>query len=134
MADVAAIAPVNVAAPEGSRVHGQRLAPGQELLFLSGQIPALADGRIPADFDAQCRAVWRNIVATLDAAGLGIGDLVKVTTFLTSREFAVRNGEICREVLGSHQPALTVIVAQTLDPAWLLEIEAIAASRSPQHG
>lgn len=134
MADFAAIAPADVAAPEGGYVHGLRLGPGQDLLFVSGQIPALVDGSVPAGFDAQCRAVWRNIVATLGAAGLGITDLVKVTTFLTSREFAAHNSEIRREVLGSHQPALTVIVAQTLDPAWLLEIEAIAASRSPQHG
>lgn len=131
MAELHAVVPADVAAPEGGYVHGLRVAAGQELLFISGQIPTLADGRVPADFDAQCRAVWRNIVATLQAAGMAVTDLVKVTTFLTSREFAARNGAIRREALGSHQPALSVIVAQTLDPAWLLEIEAIAASRSP---
>lgn len=134
MADLVAIVPADVAAPEGGYVHGLRVGAGRELVFVSGQIPTSADGSVPRDFDAQCRAVWRNIAATLNAAGLGVADLVKVTTFLTSREFAARNSEIRREVLGSHQPALTVIVAQTLDPAWLLEIEAIAASRSPQHG
>jgi len=131
VAEVTAIVPAGVAAPEGGYVHGLRVAAGQDLVFISGQIPTLADSSVPADFDAQCRAVWRNIVATLKAAGLGVSDLVKVTTFLTSREFAARNGAIRRETLGSHQPALSVIVAQTLDPAWLLEIEAIAASRSP---
>lgn len=115
-------------------MHGLRLAAGQELLFISGQIPAAADGSVPQGFPAQCRAVWRNIACTLQAAGLGLTDLVKVTTFLTSRDDAATNGAIRREVLGSHQPALTVIVAQTLDPAWLLEIEAIAASRSPDNG
>jgi 2-iminobutanoate/2-iminopropanoate deaminase len=134
MADLIAIAPADVAAPEGGYVHGLRIPAGREPVFISGQIPTLADGTVPRDFDAQCRAVWRNIAATLSAAGLAVTDLVKVTTFLTSREFAVRNSEIRREVLGSHQPALTVIVAQTLDPVWLLEIEAIAASRSPQDG
>lgn len=134
MAEFSAVVPADVAAPEGGYVHGLKLAPGQELLFVSGQIPSLPDGSIAQGFDEQCRAVWRNIVATLQAAGLGVADIVKVNTFLTSRDYAARNGAIRREVLGSHQPALTVIVAQTLDPAWLLEIEAIAASRSPQHG
>lgn len=134
MAEFSAIVPADVAAPEGGYVHGLRLAAGQELLFVSGQIPSNPDGSIAQGFDAQCRAVWRNILAVLQAAGLGVGDIVKITTFLTSRDNAARNGAIRREVLGSHQPALTVIVAQTLDPAWLLEIEAIAASRSPQHG
>jgi 2-iminobutanoate/2-iminopropanoate deaminase len=130
VADTTPVVPADVAAPEGGYVHGLRVAAGQELVFISGQIPTLADGSVPAGFDAQCRAVWRNIVATLAAAGLGVTDLVKVNTFLTSREYADRNGAIRRETLGSHQPALSVIVAQTLDPAWLLEIEAIAASRS----
>lgn len=134
MAETVAIVPADVAAAEGGYVHGLRVAAGHDLVFISGQIPTLADGSVPHDFEAQCRAVWRNIVATLSAAGLRVTDLVKVTTFLTSRDFAARNSEIRRDVLGSHQPALTVIVAQTLDSSWLLEIEAIAASRSPQHG
>jgi 2-iminobutanoate/2-iminopropanoate deaminase len=134
MAEFIPLVPPDVAAPEGGYVHGLKLAAGQELVFVSGQIPTAADGSVPVDFDAQCRAVWRNILATLAATGLEARDIVKITTFLTSRDFAARNGAIRREVLGSHQPALTVIVAQTLDPAWLLEIEAIAASRSPRHG
>jgi 2-iminobutanoate/2-iminopropanoate deaminase len=31
-------------------------------------------------------------------------------------------------ILGDHRPALTVIVAGIWDPAWLIEIEAIAAA------
>ena len=31
------------------------------------------------------------------------------------------------EVLGAHRPALTVMVATTLDPRWLIELEVIAA-------
>lgn len=57
-------------------------------------------------------------------------NLVKVTTFLTRREDADANSRIRRERLGSHAPALTVIVAQTLDPRWLLEIEALAAGEA----
>ncbi len=56
MAEVTAIVPAGVAAPEGGYVHGLRVAAGQELVFISGQIPTLADGSVPADFDAQCRA------------------------------------------------------------------------------
>jgi hypothetical protein len=32
------------------------------------------------------------------------------------------------EALGGHEPALTVVIAGIYDPAWLLEIEAIAAA------
>lgn len=59
---------------------------------------------------------------------MAVGNLVKVTTFLASREYADENSTIRRRVLGTHRPALTVIIADIYDENWLLEIEAIAAS------
>ncbi len=58
---------------------------------------------------------------------MGVPNLVKVTTFLGDRSYAAMNSEVRREILGEHRPALTVIVADIFDPAWMLEIEAIAA-------
>lgn len=99
---------------------------GGRLLFISGQIPEDASGTVSEGFEAQCRQVWQNILAVLDATGMTAVHLIKVTTFLTDRNQADLNGEIRREVLGEHAPALTVMVAQTLNPAWLLEIKATA--------
>lgn len=99
----------------------------QRLLFISGQIPETADERVPTDFESQCRLAWANVLAQLDAAGMSVADLTKVTIFLSSREYADPNAKIRREVLGSHNPALTVVVAGIFDEQWLLEIEAIAA-------
>jgi enamine deaminase RidA (YjgF/YER057c/UK114 family) len=98
------------------------------MLFVSGQIPETATGEIPTDFPAQARLAWRNVIAQLEAAGMAVGNLVKVTVFLSSREFALANREIRQEVLGSHSPALTVIIAGIFDEKWLLEIEAVAAA------
>jgi 2-iminobutanoate/2-iminopropanoate deaminase len=120
--------PDSVPAPEGGYSHGLEIAAGQRLLFISGQIPAWPDGSVPPDFEGQCRAAWANVLAVLASAGLGPDHLVKVTTYLTDRAQADANGRIRREHLGIHRPALTVIVAQTLEPQWLVEIEAIAAA------
>lgn len=98
-----------------------------ELLFVSGQIPETPDGDIPDEFPEQCRLAWGNLTASLRAAGLGIEDLVKVTIYLTDRSRAEVNRAVRKEFLGDHRPALTVVVIETLDPRWLLEIEAIAA-------
>ena len=98
------------------------------LLFISGQIPESVDGAVPDGFEAQCRQVWANIEAVLAEAGLSLDHLVKVTTFLTSRDQAETNGRTRRAVLGERRPALTVMVAQTLESRWLLEIEAVAAA------
>jgi enamine deaminase RidA (YjgF/YER057c/UK114 family) len=120
------IDPETVPAAVGGYAQAFGVPAGAGLLFISGQIPVDSGGHVPEDFESQCRLVWRNVVGTLDAAGLGVEHLVKVTTFLSGREHADVNGDVRREVLGSHRPALTVIVAEIFDPVWLLEIEAIA--------
>jgi len=56
-----------------------------------------------------------------------VANLIKVTIFLSSREYATQNRDIRREVLGAHSPALTVIITGIFDEKWLLEIEAVAA-------
>lgn len=43
------------------------------------------------------------------------------------REASAYNSRMKLEVLGSHSPALTVIITGIFDEKWLLEIEAVAA-------
>lgn len=97
-------------------------------LFISGQIPETEDGNTPGDFESQCRLVWSNIVAQLEAAKMSVANLTKVTIFLSSREYAEINSKVRQEFLGGNNPALTVIITGIFDEKWLLEIEAVAAS------
>lgn len=123
--------PINsTAAPAASGGYSQALEVqgAQRLLFISGQIPESLKGQAPKDFHSQARIVWANVLAQLEAAGMSVTNLVKVTTFLASREHAVLNREVRQEVLGAHAPALTVIITGIFDESWLLEIEAIAAA------
>ncbi|MEO6324935.1 MAG: RidA family protein [Thermoanaerobaculia bacterium] len=122
--------PSSVPAPQGGYALGLSAAP-LRLLFISGQIPERRDGTVPEDFEAQCRLAWEHVLAVLSDAGLGPVHLLKVTTFLADRADAELNGRIRREVLGAHEPALTVVAVNTLDPRWLLEIEAIAGETGP---
>jgi 2-iminobutanoate/2-iminopropanoate deaminase len=100
----------------------------KRLLFISGQIPETATGEVPRGFRAQAELVWSNIRAQLDAAEMSVANLVKVTTFLSSREHAAMNSELRRAALGAHEPALTIIMAEIFDEQWLLEIYAVAAA------
>ncbi len=125
-----AIEPISASdapAPQGGYAQAVRVSGAAELLFVSGQIPVDADGVVPGDFGEQCRQVWRNIEAQLRAAGLSVADIVKVTTYLSDRRYAAENSTIRHEILLGLMPALTVIIAEIYDPAWLLEIEVIAA-------
>jgi 2-iminobutanoate/2-iminopropanoate deaminase len=118
------------AAPQSAGGYSQAvdISGVQRFLFISGQIPETVTGSVPADFRAQARLVWHNVLAQLDAAGMAVTNLVKVNTFLSSREFALVNREIRQEILGAHRPAMTVVITGIFDEKWLLEIEAVAAA------
>jgi enamine deaminase RidA (YjgF/YER057c/UK114 family) len=118
--------PVTIASGGAYALAYEITAP-KRTVYISGQIPTRADGSVPDGFEAQCRQVWANIDAVLADAGMTRKDLVKVTTYLSDRRDREMNSRIRREVLGEHLPALTIIIADIYDPAWLLEIEAIAA-------
>ncbi|WP_206606059.1 RidA family protein [Steroidobacter cummioxidans] len=98
-----------------------------KLLFISGQVPEDAAGKVPQRFEDQCRLVWHNIESQLSAAGMKLTDLVKVTVFLSDRQYRAANAAVRKEILGDHTPALTIIITGIYDAEWLLEIEAIAA-------
>src|SRR3712207_5659672 len=86
--------PQTVSPPSGGYTHGLEVVKASRLLFISGQIPAKADGEVPEDFAGQCEAVWTNIEAVLNSAGMSVENLVKVTTFLTDRQYATPNREV----------------------------------------
>ena len=90
-------------APVGAYPHARRVG---DLLFLSGVGPRMpgtnaipgnvldADGRLAGyDIEAQCRQVFANVRAVLEASGARWEDLVDVTVFLTdmARDFATYN-------------------------------------------
>jgi 2-iminobutanoate/2-iminopropanoate deaminase len=112
----------------GGYSQGVLVSGAERLLFISGQVPQTLAGQVPDDFPAQARLAWQNLFAQLDAAGMTAANLVKVTTFLSSRDYAMLNREIRQEALGAHGPALTVVIAGIFDEQWLLEIEAVAAA------
>lgn len=113
---------------EGEYPQAVEVTGATRWLYLSGQIPVAPDGSLAADFEGQCRQAWANVETQLKAADMTLDNLVKVTTFLSDRRFAMENRKVRLEVLDGRMPALTVIVAGIFDEAWLVEIEAVAAA------
>lgn len=111
-----------------SFAHAVEVQGASRLLFISGQIPEDEQGQVPADFKPQARLVWHNIEKRLVAAGMTFENLVKITVFLSSREYRTANFEVRHEVLKGRNVAVTIIICDIYDEAWLLEIEAIAAA------
>lgn len=120
--------PVGVHAPLGLYSHTVSVAQGTELIFLSGQVGVRPDGSTPVTLAEQADQVFTNIVALLKAHGLDATNIVKLTTYIVAGQDgnAVRAARL--KHLGSHRPASTaVFVSQLVDPAWFVEVDAIAA-------
>ncbi|MEV8377856.1 RidA family protein [Kribbella sp. NPDC056861] len=116
-------------AATGNYTHGVQVDGAGRLVFVSGQVPWADElGKIPDSFEEQCRMVWRNVLAVLAESGLGLRNLVKVTTYLSDRQYRALNSKIREEILGEHAPALTIIICDIYAEEWLLEIDAIAAT------
>jgi 2-iminobutanoate/2-iminopropanoate deaminase len=66
--------------------------------------------------------------AQLRAAGMEIGNLVKITTIVRNPAdiASVRAGRAA--VLVTHRPASTLIIGGLADPTWKVEVEGIAVA------
>jgi 2-iminobutanoate/2-iminopropanoate deaminase len=123
--------PKTVHAPLGLYSHTVVVPSGTELIYISGQLGVAMDGSAPATIAEQADLVFKNITLLLQAHNLEPSSIVKLTTFMVAGHDgdAVRAARI--RYLGAHRPASTaVFVAQLVDPAWFVEVEAIAAKHS----
>ena len=97
-------------------------------LFLSGQLGTALDGTAPPTMEEQAALAWHNVGAQLAAAGMTFANLVKVTMIIPNAADIPASRPARAQALGSLRPASTVLVAGLADPAWKIEIEAIACA------
>lgn len=120
--------PTTIYPAAGPYAHGVELSGFSRLLFISGTMGLTPDGAAADSFEAQCEQAWANIGAVLASAGMSWLNLVKVNCFLGDRGDRNVNAAVRDRVLGDHKVAVTVVAVSLLDPAWKLEIEAVAAA------
>ena len=103
------------------------------VVFIAGQVgwnPATS--RFEArNLCGQVRQALSNVVTALAAAGARPDDITRLTWYITDRDLYRANrqaiGEIYREIVGRHFPAMSVVVVDALlEPDALVEIEATA--------
>lgn len=122
------IAPATVVAPFSRYAQAIEVEAPRRWLTLSGQVGVDPDGRLAEGAEAQMEQCWRNILALLEAAEMSAADLVKVTAYLTRREDLGAYRGARDRMLGDAKPASTLLFVSGLaDPAWLVEIEGVAA-------
>jgi 2-iminobutanoate/2-iminopropanoate deaminase len=106
------------------------------LLFCSGQGPMdpatglLVEGGI----GPQTERTLRNLGALLEAAGLGLGDVVKTTCYLRDMDDFKAFNEVYATFFTEPYPARTTIQAARLPLDIAVEVEAIALRRETGDG
>lgn len=124
-------------APLGAYPHARKVG---DLLFLSGigprdpkdnSIPGLeldaAGNIINYDIEAECRSVFANVKAVLEASGSSWEKIVDVTVFLTNmkKDFSVYN-RIYAEYFTSVQACRTTVEVKSLPTPIAIELKVIA--------
>lgn len=104
------------------------------MVLTSGQIPVNpATGEIPADIAAQARQSLDNVKAVVEASGLTVGDIVKMTVFVKDlNDFGTVNqvyGTFFDEHQVAHYPARSCVEVARLPKDVGIEIEAIAVRK-----
>lgn len=125
-------------APVGAYPHARRVG---DLLFLSGVGPRqpgsnaipgnvhdAAGTLIGHDFAAQCRQVFANVRAVLEASGAAWNDLVDVTVFLTDmeRDFDTYN-RLYAEYFAGVDACRTTLGVTRLPTPIAIELKCVAA-------
>lgn len=83
---------------------------------------------MPEDFDGQMNLIWNHLEAILAHAGMSISNLGSLRLYLAAAVDDPANVAVLKRRLGEHQTSRTVVCAEMLEPGWLVEIEAVAAS------
>jgi 2-iminobutanoate/2-iminopropanoate deaminase len=114
-------------APRAIGPYSQAVRAGN-LIFASGQIPIdpatgeFVEGGVPE----QTERVLMNLTAVLEAAGAGLGQVVKTTVFLADMDDFGAMNEVYGRFFAENPPARATVQAARLPRDARVEIEAIA--------
>lgn len=123
--------PPTVAAPMGNYSHAVRVETAESIwIHVSGQIATDREGRLvgPGDMRAQTAQVFENLAAILAANGGSFGDVVQISTFVTSFDDLAAIREVRGRFLAQEPPASTAVrVVSLVVPEALIEVDLVAA-------
>ncbi len=125
-----ALTPSSIHPPFDRYTHGIEVEAGARLVFCSGQLGIAADAHVPEDVETQATLCFEAIVAILGEAGMGLANLVRINAFVVGREHLKGYMTVRDRFLGATPRASTLmIVSGFARPEFLVEVEAVAASR-----
>jgi len=124
--------PEDLAAPKGFS-HGILAPPGAATLYVAGQIGWDRQQQIVSEeFSLQFRQALRNVARVVAEAGGHVSRITRLTIYVTDKQEYLDDlkqiGEVYREVMGRHYPAMALLeVSALVEAGAKVEIEATAA-------
>lgn len=98
-----------------------------DTLYTSGQLGLVPEtGALPEGVQAQAEQALKNLEAVLQAAGMGMQDVVKTTVFLQDMGDFAQVNEVYEKAFGAHKPARSCVQVAALPKGGLVEVECIA--------
>ena len=114
-------------APAAIGPYSQAMTLGN-LVFTAGQIALdpVSMEIVDGDVAEQTDRVFRNLAAILEAAGSGLGAILKTTVYLADMDDFTAMNEVYARHMGDHRPARSTVQVSRLPKDVLVEIDAIA--------
>ena len=123
------LSPSSIHPPFAPYSQGIEVSSRSRFIFLSGQLGIAPDGTIPPDAAGQARVAFDNIAAILAEGGMGLGDVIKLTAFVSGREHMRGYMDVRNALFAEPYPASTLLIVGGFSrEEFVVEIEAIAAS------
>jgi 2-iminobutanoate/2-iminopropanoate deaminase len=123
------ITPKAIRPPFARYSYGVEIPPGYRILVCSGQLGVAPDDRVPATIEEQTHLCFKNIGAVLDEAGFTFADVVRISSFVVSREHLKGYMGVRDLYITDPAPASTLMIVSGFSrPEFLVEVEIIAAA------
>jgi enamine deaminase RidA (YjgF/YER057c/UK114 family) len=120
--------PATVHPPIGAYSHQVEVPGDARWLAIAGQVGRTVDGQVPQDPIDQVKVALENVRLNLEAAGMNVGDVVKLNWYLVGQIDTAKRREVLLAWLDGNTPASTLVyVAALAAPEYRVEIEAWAA-------
>jgi 2-iminobutanoate/2-iminopropanoate deaminase len=108
-------------------IHALEVRQPNRILYVAGTMGLDAQGVPGTTLEQQLELTWSNIRTILASADMTVRNIVRITSYLRDPAYAEANQAARIAALDGHVVPTTALVAQTLSPDWLVEIEVIAA-------
>lgn len=121
--------PPAMATPLGSYSHVARAG---DVVMVAGQVGVNPEGEVAGTLEEQVRLTFRNLQSALESEGLGLGHVIKFTTYLVSSDDIAGFYEARNKFFpslfpsGQYPPNTLLVVSRLVYPELRVEIEAMA--------